>query len=162
MSGRRIAVGGTAAQALAARGDDPLFAEPWEAEAFAVLEALAQAGICSHPEWSRRLTVEIARPGRKIDPDPGRDYYLCWLAALEKLCVEKSLATTGGLKGRKAAWRRAYEATPHGSPVALERSAGRRERAAPQKGHRAHRHADEQGHRRTRGPGQRSKRSSRP
>jgi hypothetical protein len=42
------------------------------------------------------------------------------LNALERLVLEKSIATPEALAARKEAWRAAYARTPHGQPVLLD------------------------------------------
>ena len=53
------------------------------------------------------------------DRDPDDSYYLRWLAALERIVVDKGAASRSALELRKAAWARAAEATPHGQPILL-------------------------------------------
>jgi nitrile hydratase accessory protein len=115
------------AEALAAlpeipRGDDgPVFAEPWQAQAFAMAVALQQRGLFTWTEWAERLAAEIRRAQAAGDPDRGDTYYHHWLAALEKVIVEHGLFTTDDLAQRHDAWDRAARATPHGEPIVLGR-----------------------------------------
>ena len=97
--------------------DAPVFAEPWQAEAFAMTVALHERGLFSWGEWAEFLSVEVKRPGVAAD---GSDYYQCWLRALEKLLAEKGLASVEAVDGLAAAWSRAAHATPHGQPIVLE------------------------------------------
>jgi nitrile hydratase accessory protein len=100
--------------------DGPVFAEPWQAQAFALTVKLHQAGHFEWAEWVRYLSREIAA-GTSADADGAETvYYLQWLAALEKLVADKGLSTAAELKARKSAWHAAYEATAHGRPVTLE------------------------------------------
>jgi nitrile hydratase accessory protein len=91
---------------------DPVFAEPWEAQAFALVVALHERGAFSWPEWSSALAAEIAR-------EPGETYYRQWLAALERLLAEKGVADAATLARYGDAWNRAAERTPHGTPIEL-------------------------------------------
>jgi nitrile hydratase accessory protein len=91
---------------------DPVFSEPWEAQAFALVVALHDRGAFSWPEWSSALAAEIAR-------DPGASYYHQWLAALEGLLAEKRVTDASTLARYRAAWERAAERTPHGTPIEL-------------------------------------------
>jgi nitrile hydratase accessory protein len=115
------------AEALAAlpeipRGNDgPVFAEPWQAQAFAMAVALQQRGLFTWMEWAERLAAEIRRAQAAGDPDRGDTYYHHWLAALEKVIVEHGLFTTDDLAQRHDAWDRAARATPHGEPIVLGR-----------------------------------------
>ena len=91
------------------------FAEPWQAQAFALTLALHDRGAFTWGEWAEALGAELA-----TDPaDDGARYYEHWLAALEKLATARGLTATAELGARKAAWKHAYELTPHGRPVEL-------------------------------------------
>jgi nitrile hydratase accessory protein len=92
--------------------DAPVFGEPWEAQAFALVIALHERGAFTWQEWSSALAAEIAR-------DNGESYYRQWLAALERLVADKQLADAGTLAGHRDAWERAAERTPHGTPIEL-------------------------------------------
>lgn len=95
--------------------DGPVFAEPWQAQAFALTLALHETGAFTWPEWAQALAVELAG-----DPsDDGSRYYEHWLAALESLVAGRDLASSTELITRKAAWEAAYRRTEHGHPVQL-------------------------------------------
>jgi len=95
--------------------EGPVFAEPWQAQAFALTLKLHEAGAFTWPEWAQALSIELA-----TDPqDDGSRYYEHWVAALERLASGRDLATPDELATRKAAWADAYRRTPHGSPVEL-------------------------------------------
>ncbi|MEX2482075.1 MAG: nitrile hydratase accessory protein [Gammaproteobacteria bacterium] len=91
------------AQALATipRGpdDEPVFRQPWEAKAFALVVQLSRQGHFTWKEWAEQLGSEIAAAG---PADDGRDYYLLWLAAAEKLVGRKGLCADGELATRKS------------------------------------------------------------
>ncbi len=99
--------------------DGPVFAEPWQAEAFALTVRLHEAGHFTWPEWVAALSREIAAGGSADAGSPETVYYLHWLAALERLVADKGLASVAALARRKAEWREAYDATAHGQPVVL-------------------------------------------
>jgi len=105
---------------------EPIFAEPWEAHAFALAVKLSEAGLFTWSEWSAALADELAAASRRGEPDDGSLYYHHWLAALERLVVAKNLVAPPSLQARKEDWGEAYRRTPHGSPVTLG--------AAPQSG----------------------------
>jgi nitrile hydratase accessory protein len=95
--------------------EGPVFAEPWQAQAFALTLKLHEGGTFSWVEWAQALSDELARdPG-----DDGSRYYEHWVAALERLTTGRNLATKGELDARKDAWKSAYLHTPHGQPVEL-------------------------------------------
>ncbi|HKO08891.1 MAG TPA: nitrile hydratase accessory protein [Alphaproteobacteria bacterium] len=98
----------------------PVFAEPWQAQAFALAVKLSEAGHFTWKEWADTLGAELKRAEYLGEPDDGRQYYRHWLAALERLATEKGLADRASLSARKEAWAEAYRSTPHGKPVALK------------------------------------------
>jgi nitrile hydratase accessory protein len=106
--------------------DGPVFAEPWQAQAFAMAVALHQRGIFTWGEWAAALAAEIAHAPAAGDPDDGSRYYEHWLAALERLVQAKGVADSEALGRRKDAWDRAARATPHGAPILLENDPLRR------------------------------------
>ena len=97
----------------------PVFAEPWQATAFALAVRLSADGHFSWQEWTITLADELKRASDRGDPGDGSRYYDHWLAALERLVVAKGLSDQATLLARKAAWADAYRHTPHGQPVAL-------------------------------------------
>ena len=97
----------------------PVFREPWEAQAFAMALALHARGLFTWTEWAAALADEIVRAQAGGDPDTGDTYYRHWLAALETLVTEKRVTTPQTLQRTQAAWDRAADRTPHGSPIAL-------------------------------------------
>lgn len=95
--------------------DGPVFAEPWQAQAFALALKLHEAGAFTWPQWAEALSQALAR-----DPqDDGTRYYDHWVEALESLVTARSLASVSELSARKSAWTEAYRNTPHGRPVEL-------------------------------------------
>jgi nitrile hydratase accessory protein len=99
------------------KADGQAFAEPWQAQAFALTVALAERGLFSWSEWADALSAEVRRPDAAQD---GHDYYQHWLAALERLLSTKGFADLGDIEALAAAWRRAAHATPHGKAILLE------------------------------------------
>ena len=97
----------------------PVFAEPWQAQAFALAVSLHQAGIFEWREWSQALGAAIADAQGAGDADLGDTYYLHWLDALEQLCRDKTGLTPEQLLAQKERWRRAFINTPHGKPIEL-------------------------------------------
>ena len=95
----------------------PVFAEPWQAQAFALAVKLSEQGHFTWKEWSAALAAELKAAAARGQPDDGSHYYHHWLAALERLVAEKGLASPGALRARKNAWAEAYRTTPHGQPV---------------------------------------------
>jgi len=107
--------------ALAQDKAEPVFREPWEAQAFAMAVLLHERGHFTWKEWSERLALEIAAARERGEPDDGTQYYLRWLAALEKIVAEKKLVLADELARRKTEWDEAARATPDGQPIELGR-----------------------------------------
>jgi nitrile hydratase accessory protein len=97
----------------------PVFAEPWQAQAFALAVKLSEAGHFTWKEWAAALAGELQAAADRGEPDDGSDYYKHWVAALELLVTAKGLADEAALRERKEAWADAYRHTPHGKPVEL-------------------------------------------
>ena len=101
--------------------DGPVFKEPWEAAAFAMAVRLSEAGKFTWTEWVDYLSAEIAAARQRGDPDLGDRYYEHWLAALEKLVVDKGLGSESELAALKHDWTEAAVHTPHGQPIELKK-----------------------------------------
>jgi len=96
--------------------EGPVFAEPWQAHAFALTLQLHERGAFTWAEWAAELSDVLKAAG---PADDGSRYYEHWLAALERLVTGKQLAGVAALDARKHAWEAAYLRTPHGKPVVL-------------------------------------------
>ena len=103
--------------------DAQVFAEPWQAQAFATTVALHQQGCFTWGEWAAALSAAIARAQARGGHDDGHDYYLHWLDALEHLVAAKGLAQGQQLAALAQAWSDAAAATPHGQPIELSAEA---------------------------------------
>ena len=101
-------------------GKDPVFAAPWQAQAFAMVLTLYDKGLFTWPEWAAALSSEISRAQAAGDPDTGETYYLHWLAALERMVAAKKVATPDVLARYHRAWDAAADRTPHGAPITLQ------------------------------------------
>ena len=99
--------------------EGPVFAEPWQAQAFALAVKLSQQGHFTWKEWAAALADEIKAAGDRGEVDDGSRYYHYWLAALERLVAEKGLTDRAAMAARKKEWAEAYRHTPHGKPVEL-------------------------------------------
>lgn len=97
----------------------PVFAEPWQAQAFALAVRLSAQGYFTWKEWAAALADELKSAADRGEPDDGTHYYEHWLAALERLVTTKALSNPNEMLARKEAWAEAYRRTPHGKPVAL-------------------------------------------
>lgn len=101
-----------------------MFAEPWQAQAFALAVKLSQQGYFTWKEWAAALADELKAAVNRGEPDDGSRYYEHWLAALERLVTSRGLTDLEALLTRKDAWADAYRHTPHGKPIELRAAAG--------------------------------------
>ena len=99
--------------------EGPVFAEPWQAQAFAMAVRLSEQGHFTWKEWAAALAAELKAAEDRGEPDDGTHYYEHWLATLERLVSAKALSNPTEMLARKEAWAEAYRRTPHGKPVIL-------------------------------------------
>jgi len=99
--------------------EGPVFAEPWQAQAFALAVTLSKQGHFTWKEWATELAATLKAVSDRGEPDDGSRYYDHWLVTLERLVMAKGLADRSTLLARKEAWAAAYRSTPHGTPVEL-------------------------------------------
>ncbi len=99
--------------------EGPVFREPWEAQAFAMVVALQARGLFTWTEWAETLGAEIRSARQAGDPDTGATYYHHWLAALERIVAAKAVTDPATLARHRHAWDRAAARTPHGMPIEL-------------------------------------------
>jgi nitrile hydratase accessory protein len=97
----------------------PVFEQPWEAKAFAMVLRLHERGLFTWTEWADSLAQEIQSSQAAGDADLGDTYYQHWLRALESLVQRKGAASIDELTRSQQAWAEAAEHTPHGSPIEL-------------------------------------------
>lgn len=100
--------------------DGPVFKAAWEAQAFAMAVTLHERGVFTWKEWAAALAAEIKAAQAAGDPDLGDTYYQHWLKALERLVVEKGVASARLLHDTAHEWEEAAKATPHGKPIVLK------------------------------------------
>ena len=101
-------------------GDGPVFAEPWQAQAFALAVRLSESGAFTWKEWTETIGARFAAAKAAGNPDDGSHYYEHWLEALEELVTGKGLLDHATLRTRRDDWEHAYRTTPHGLPVHLK------------------------------------------
>jgi nitrile hydratase accessory protein len=104
---------------LPANDDGPVFAAPWQAQAFAMTLALHERGVFTWPEWATALSQAISAAQAQGDADLGDTYYQHWVDALEALVIRKGLTHSGQLHALEHAWEDAAQRTPHGQPIEL-------------------------------------------
>jgi nitrile hydratase accessory protein len=122
MSADEIAAARNAAEVvpgIPCDAEGPVFREPWEAQAFAMVVVLQERGVFTWSEWAEMLGAEIKAAQRAGDPGTGATYYRHWLAALERMVATKGVTDRATLARYHDAWDRAAERTPHGKPIEL-------------------------------------------
>lgn len=98
---------------------DPVFAEPWHAQVFALTVHLHERGRFTWPDWAARFGATLARHGLSRELDGGDDYFAAWLETLETVLAEEGAAPGPEVEALRSAWEEAYLSTPHGQPVHL-------------------------------------------
>ena len=96
------------------------FAEPWQAQLFAITLAMHEAGHFTWPEWVGYLSQAIREAQAEGDPDLGDTYWLHWLAALERLLHDKELAGPLQLASHREAIRAYARVAPSASLLKAE------------------------------------------
>jgi nitrile hydratase accessory protein len=119
MTGHRVPPRHPAMPPIPQDGDGPIFREPWEAQAFAMVLDLYDRGHFTWSEWVRHLSAEIA--AARGEADTGTAYYRHWLAALEKLVAAKGLSSAAELAVRRGQWAEADHHRGVGEPIVLDR-----------------------------------------
>lgn len=98
----------------------PVFAESWQAQAFAMTLQLHQRGLFTWPEWAAALAAQISNAQAAGDADRGDTYFLHWLATLEWLVASKGAGSAAELSRSALAWDHAANRTPHGQAICLQ------------------------------------------
>jgi len=108
------------APVIPAGEEEPAFAAPWEASAFALKAHLVARGHIDAGRFAALLGEALRQ-----DPQPadeGTAYFVAFVTALERAATP--LAAPQELDAERTLWREAAEATPHGEPVVLRRDRG--------------------------------------
>lgn len=71
--------------------DGPVFEEPWQAQAFAVVVDLTESGTITRQEWADCLGGVLKEAEDQGDFDSGTRYYDYWLTALERIVIDKDM-----------------------------------------------------------------------
>ncbi|MEM7289430.1 MAG: nitrile hydratase accessory protein [Pseudomonadota bacterium] len=93
--------------------DGPVFKEPWEASAFALVVCLHEKGLFEWPQWAECLGAIIS------EQDDQTPYFQCWLIGLERMMESRSLVAADEVLTRQKQWQNAVSNTPHGEPIEL-------------------------------------------
>ena len=105
---------------------EPVFEVLWQAQVLAIADAMVSAGTFQAASWSEALGTELKAAQAAGADDTAQTYYEAALRALEGLLDKGDAVSSALLAERREAWKQAYLATPHGSPVELENAAGTR------------------------------------
>ena len=97
----------------------PVFAAPWQAQAFAMALALHEKGLFTWPEWAQALADTIRSSPAQPGEDSGAAYYRQWLETLEAMVARKGASSEAELQRYRLAWDHAADRTPHGQPITL-------------------------------------------
>ncbi len=97
---------------------EPVFAEPWQAQAFAMTISLYNKGVFTWGEWTETFSGELKKRASG-DDEGGRHYYEDWLAALEAIVSNRTEVQPAKLGELKDKWKQAYRTTPHGEKVSI-------------------------------------------
>jgi nitrile hydratase accessory protein len=84
--------------ALPRSNGELVFEAPWESRAFGLAVALHESGVYEWSDFSTELAAEIAA----ANADDGSHYYERWLAALERLLLERGVVASQELAERAA------------------------------------------------------------
>lgn len=93
----------TGEAALPRANGELVFEDPWQGRVFGIAVSLHEAGRYDWASFQERLTEEIRRQGD--DDRTASDYYRHWLAALERLLVDRNLIDADELAERVSEYR---------------------------------------------------------
>jgi hypothetical protein len=89
----------------------PAFNEPWQAEAYALVQVLIETGRISPPEWAQAFGAALR--------SSSDTYYASLSDALERVLIAGGRLQGAEVRQRIDDWRAAYHRTLHGVPVRL-------------------------------------------
>jgi nitrile hydratase accessory protein len=92
----------TGAAALPRRNGELVFTAPWQGRAFGMAVALRQRGRFAWRDFQEGLEREIGAAG---PDDDALRYYEHWLAALERLAIDRGLVDGDELRRRAEEYR---------------------------------------------------------
>lgn len=98
---------------------DAPFAEPWQAQLFALTVALNEAGHFTWAEWTAAF-------GPKVQNSEVDAYWHVWSETLVEFLEARGLAGASEVHAMTDRWQAAARATPHGQPIELPAAGDRR------------------------------------
>jgi len=99
------------------------FEAPWHGQVFALAVTLNEAGHFTWPEWTEMFGARLKSQRGAGPLDGSDDYYVAWVATLERMLIEKNIVAPEALAEMKTLWTEAFLRTPHGKPVIPEKPA---------------------------------------
>ena len=106
---------------LKRKDGQPVFDEPWQAQALAMADLLVKSGTVSSSKWAETLGAELRAAILAGRPDDTGTYYGAVLSAIERILDSGQIVSREEVTQRRDEWERAYVRTPHGHPVELDR-----------------------------------------
>jgi nitrile hydratase accessory protein len=103
----------------------PPFNEPWQAEAYALVQVLIETGRISSSQWAKAFGAALREAGGQGEPDSSDTYYATLSETLQRVLVAGGHVHDGEIRQRIDDWRAAYRRTPHGNPVRLKEAQDR-------------------------------------
>jgi nitrile hydratase accessory protein len=98
----------------------PHFAEPWHAEAYAMVQVLIETGRITPARWAEAFGAALRKA---VDDGTARNddetYYDAFAQAMGQVLVADGRLREADIEQRIEDWRTAYHRTPHGTPVTL-------------------------------------------
>lgn len=82
------------------RNGELVFQEPWEGRAFGLAVAMRDQGLVPWEAFRQRLIGAIAEADRHPTGEDRPGYYENWLAALERLLMDRGLVTAAEIENR--------------------------------------------------------------
>jgi nitrile hydratase accessory protein len=97
----------------------PAFAEPWHAEAYAMVQVLIETGRIAPARWVEAFGAALRKTADQAARDDNASYYDALAQALGQVLVADGRLREDEIERRIEEWRTAYYRTPHGKPVTL-------------------------------------------
>jgi nitrile hydratase subunit beta len=103
----------------------PVFNEPWQAEAYALVQVLIETGRISSSQWAKAFGAALWEAAGQGEPDGSDTYYSTLSETLQRVLVAGGRVHDAEIRQRIDDWRAAYRRTPHGKPVRLKEAQDR-------------------------------------
>lgn len=97
----------------------PVFAEPRQAQAFAITISLFDQGLFTWREWTETQSGKLSERAPFGNDKGGSFYFEDWPAALETPVGDRTAIQIDMLADLKNRWEHAYRSIPHGEKVSI-------------------------------------------